>query len=144
MYYGYELMWTLTFVPVGFVIVMAVSAAYCLVYLVGARRGGAAAARYLRWCSMLLAAASAANLAYALLSGDAATFLAWYGVWPLFEMLVVGMMCLGSMWFMATAYVRGELRRSGCAGEGVGGRAASSSETDAPVFGAAEEASRYA
>lgn len=110
MYYGYELMWTLTFVPVGFAIVMAASIAYCLVYAVGAARGGTAAARYLRACSMALVAASVGDVVYAAASGDGATFLAWYGVWPLLEMAVLGIMCVGSLWFMAMAYVRGKVR----------------------------------
>lgn len=112
MYYGYDLMWTLTFVPVGFLIVMVASIAYCLVYVVGATRGGAAAARYLKACTISLLLASVADVVYALASGDAQTFLAWYGVWPLLEMAVLGVMCVGSLWFMAVAYVRGKSRET--------------------------------
>ncbi len=112
MYYGYELMWTLTFVPVGFLIVMAASIGYCLVYVVGAARGSVAAARYLKACTISLLLASLADVVYALASGDAQTFLAWYGVWPLLEMAVLGVMCVGSLWFMAAAYVRGKSREA--------------------------------
>lgn len=142
MYYGYELMWTLTFVPVGFVIVMAASIAYCLVYVVGASAGGTAAASYLRATTTLTLAASVGDVVYAVASGDGATFLSWYGVWPLAEMAVLGIMCVGSLWFMATAYVRGVTR---------GSRAADAGRDDsegghgtAALFDGSEEAGRDA
>ncbi|MDZ4170134.1 MAG: hypothetical protein U1E26_10870 [Coriobacteriia bacterium] len=109
MNYGYGQMWTLTFVPVGFVIVIASSMAYCLVYAVGASRGAVAAQVYLRFCDRALAVASACTIVYAVASGQATTFLAWYGVGPLVEMAVLGIMCVGSLWFMASVYVRGKV-----------------------------------
>lgn len=110
MYYGYELMWTLTFVPIGFVVVMASSMAYCIVYAVGASRGAEAASNYLTACNRAFVGASVATVVYAIASRQATTFFAWYGVGPLIEMAVLGAMCVGSLWFMASAYVRGKVR----------------------------------
>lgn len=109
MYHGYEMMWTFTFVPVGFVITMLAFLAFCFVYAVGASRGGAAAAAWVRFWGWAFLGASAADLVWAAATGSLGAFVELYGVTPLVEMTVLALLCVGSMWFMATAYVRGRL-----------------------------------
>lgn len=105
MYFGYTQMWRLTFVPAGFAIVMGTSIAYALVYFVGAEKGKAAATRYVSAVNYALVGLSVANLAFGALTGDLGLFVGSYGPGPLFEMAVLGVMCVGSLWFMARAYV---------------------------------------
>ena len=105
MYFGYETMWTLTFVPVAFVLVMAVGIALAFVYTVGTSRGASAARRYTLWCARLLAAGMIADVAYAFGSGQFAAFLRHYGWTPLFEMGLLGVMFIGAMLVMAMSYL---------------------------------------
>lgn len=105
MYYGYESMWMLTFVPVGFVITMIAFLAMCLVYAVGASRGKRGAASWLRFWSFAFVAAAAADVIYGVATGQVEDFLRLYGATPLAEMVLLAVMCVGSMWFMAVSYV---------------------------------------
>jgi len=104
-YFGYETMWTLTFVPIGFALVMAVGIGLAFVYAVGAARGKQAAARYTRAWTIALVVGLAADMIYAAVSGQWATFLSHYGIAPLIEMGVLAAMFVGAMWMMATSYV---------------------------------------
>lgn len=108
MYFGYEAMWTLTFVPIAFVLVMAVGSALALVYVVGASRGGRAGRRYVRVCMYLLGAGIVADVVYGVASGQFETFLRSYGWLPLVEMGFLGFMFIGSMWIMAMSYLSGK------------------------------------
>jgi hypothetical protein len=103
-YFGYTEMWRLAFLPIGFVIVMAASIAFGLVYVVGASKGRAAALRYTSVVAAAFLAASVADLLWAGLSGQLAMFLDRYGWTPLIEMAVLALMCVGSLWFMAVSY----------------------------------------
>lgn len=105
MYFGYAQMWLLTFVPAGFVIVMVGFVAFSLIYAVGATRGKKAAQRYLQVWTWLFLGLLAADIAYAITSGQMSSFLALYGVTPLIEMGMLAFMCVFGMWFMAVSYV---------------------------------------
>lgn len=104
MYYGYEMMSTLTFVPAGFVITVMTALSFTLVYAVGASRGARAAGVYSAVCTWITVAAFAADVVYAVASGQWKTFIEWYGTGPLFEMGLLALMFVGSMWFMAMSY----------------------------------------
>lgn len=110
MYFGYSEIWRFTFVPVGFVITMVAFIALCLVYAYGARRDARAVARYVNSVSMAFVAASAVDLGVALGTGQFGRFLTAFGWAPLTEMLVLAVMCVGSMWFMAVAYANSKSR----------------------------------
>lgn len=105
MNYGYESMWMLTFVPAGFVITMVAFLAMCLVYAVGAYRGRRSAAVWVRFWSIAFIVAAGADLAYGAATGQLGDFLRLYGVTPLAEMIILAVLCVGSMWFMAVSYV---------------------------------------
>jgi len=109
-YFGYEAMWTFTFVPVGFALVIGVSIALGLIYAVGASKGAEAAEKYLRTCTLVLAVGIAADIAYALLTSQIEQFMQAYGIVPLLEMTVLAGMCLGAMLLMASSYVRSKQR----------------------------------
>ncbi len=109
MYFGYNQMWVFTFVPVGFVITMAASVGFGLVYVVGARRGKAAAMRYNSVVAYSFLGLAALDLAWAAASGQLAGFLRAYGPGPLTEMIVLALMCVGSLWFMAVAYANSKV-----------------------------------
>lgn len=118
MYFGFERMWTLTFVPAGFVIVVVASLSLGCVYLVGAAKGGCAAVRYTRVCSWALLAALAADVVYAALSGQWSVFMDWYGVGTMLEMGLLAFMWVETMWLMATSYSRGRAREDAAKGSG--------------------------
>ena len=105
MNYGYQSMWMLTFVPVGFVITMVAFCAMCLVYAVGAYRGRRSAAAWVRFWSVAFVLAAAADLTYGVATGQLEDFLRLYGLTPLAEMVILAVLCVGSMWFMAVSYV---------------------------------------
>ena len=117
MYFGYAQIWRFTFVPLGFVIVMATFVALCAVYLVGASTNARTAARYLTWTLRLFGVAIVADVVFAIASGQLGVFVASFGISPLFEMVVLAFLCVGSMGFMASKYVAskasGEARASG-------------------------------
>jgi len=104
-YFGYDTMWTLTFVPVGFVLVMAVGIGLAFVYAVGASKGKQAAARYTRVWTIVLVVGLVADVTYAAVSGQWETFMSHYGIAPLIEMGVLAAMFVGAMWMMAASYV---------------------------------------
>lgn len=105
MYFGYQMMWMFTFVPLGFLLVMGVSVALGLIYAVGSARGRDAAIRYLRVCMAVLLVGGMAIIAYSLASGQLARFVAAYGIVPLLEMSILALMCVGAMALMASSYV---------------------------------------
>jgi len=108
-YFGYEAMWTFTFVPIAFVLVMVVGIALAFVYAVGAARGKQAAARYAQAWSIVFIVGFVADMTYAVISGQWAAFISAYGWAPVVEMGLLAAMFLGSMWMMAASYV-GEKR----------------------------------
>lgn len=107
MYFGYERMWTLTFIPVGFVVVMVGGLAFVGAYVVGALGGGRAAVRYTWGCTLVTVLACAGVLAYGVASGQWALFMDWYGPVPFIEMALLAFMWVASMGMMALSYSYG-------------------------------------
>lgn len=105
MYFGFETMWTFTFIPAAFTLVMAVGIALAFVYAVGASRGKAAAVMYTRACVAVLGAGLAAIGVYAIASDQLERFVGAFGYAPLVEMGLLAVMFIGSMMLMATSYV---------------------------------------
>ena len=98
-------MWTYTFVPIAFVLVMLVGIALGFVYAVGAARGKRAAARYAQVWTIVLIVGALADLVYAVITGQWAAFISAYGWTPVFEMALLAAMFIGAMWMMAASYV---------------------------------------
>jgi hypothetical protein len=107
MYFGYLTLSSYTFLAIGFCIVMAVGTALGLVYFVGASRGRRAAELWVRAWLAVLAVGAIADIGFAVASRQWAGFLMQYGLGPLFEMLTLAALFLGSMWFMALRYTQG-------------------------------------
>ena len=91
----------------GFWVVMAVGIALALVYAVGAKKGKRAAQMWTDVCVAALALGAVGVIAWALASGQLRSFLVQFGYGPLFEMLVLAALFIGSMWFMAVRYTQG-------------------------------------
>lgn len=108
MYFGFERMWVLTFLPLGFIAVLVSSLALTGVFFVGAFGGGAAAVRYHRLVSGLALAAMAGVVVLGVVTGQLSRFIDWYGIAPLAEMVILAGMCLGSCWLMAMSYTAGK------------------------------------
>lgn len=104
MYFGYGQIWLFAFVPVGFAIVMAASVALGFVFLVGPRRGGRAAVRYTSSVLGAFVLLSALDVAWATVTGRLAAFARAYGYGPLLEMIVLALLCVGSLGLMAMSY----------------------------------------
>jgi len=104
-YFGYQTIWVFTFVPIAFVLVMAVGIALAFVYAVGASRGYEAAARYTQVCGFVLLGGFVADLLYAAATGQWSAFVAAFGWTPLIEMGLLAAMFLGAMWLMAASYL---------------------------------------
>lgn len=113
MYFGYSQIWRFTFIPVGFLIVMATFIALALVYAVGASNGARAAARYVNLTMLIFLGAVALDLLFAVFTGRLTLFINTLGWVPLIEMTVLAALCIGSMWFMAVSYVTSKLREDG-------------------------------
>lgn len=111
MNYGFERMWTLSFLPLGFVVVMAGGLAFVGAYAVGATRGGRSALAYVRACSWALCLALLATVVFGVVEGQWALFVQWFGLTPMVEMALMSFMWLASMWLMATSYARGRVRQ---------------------------------
>lgn len=109
MYFGFERMWTLSFVPLGFAIVTLGSLALGCVYFVGGAKGGRAAATYTRACAWMVLAALVGDVIFAVASGQWSVFFGSYGVVPMAEMVLLAFMWLATMWLMAVSYSRGKM-----------------------------------
>jgi hypothetical protein len=96
-----------TFLAAGFWVVMVSGLALLLVYAVGATLGRRAARAWVNACVALLVVGIGADVAYAVVSGEWEAFLLAYGFGPLLEMGVLGLLFVGSMWFMALRYTQG-------------------------------------
>ncbi len=118
MHFGYERMWTFAFVQLGFVVTMLGGLAFTGAFVVGARRGGRAALKYTRGCSLAFAVALGACVAYGVATGEWGAFTDAYGAGPLLEMGVLGFMWVVAMWIMATSYSVGRARGDEIAADG--------------------------
>ena len=107
MYFGLLPLSAYPFLLVGFLIVMVVGLSLCLVYLVGSSRGKRAAQMWTDACAGTLILASVADVVWAVFSGQWRSFMLQFGFGPLTEMVVLGALFVGTMWFMAIRYTQG-------------------------------------
>ena len=98
---------TFTFIQAGFWLVMVIAFAFVLVFAVGAARGKRAAHLWTNACVTGLAIGTAADISWAVFSGEWRRFLQMFGPSPLVEMVVLAALLLGTMWFMAIRYTEG-------------------------------------
>jgi len=106
-YFGYAGLSRYTFLAVGFWVVMVSGFAFALVYAVGHTRGKRAARQWTSLCVALALLGGAADVAWAVLTGEWRLFVANYGYGPILEMVVLAALFLGTMWFMAIRYTEG-------------------------------------
>jgi hypothetical protein len=104
-YFGYETMWTFTFIPIAFVLVMVGGIALAFVYAVGAAKGKAAAVAYTRVWTAVIVVGLAVNVGVAVINGQFGRFVELAGWSPLFEMGLLGVMFVVAMLLMATSYL---------------------------------------
>ena len=95
-----------TFLAAAFWVVMVSGVGLILVYAVGTYRGKRAAQLWTNACVALLFIGLAADVVFAVLSGQWTSFMNVYGSGPLFEMAILGFLFVGSMWFMALRYTQ--------------------------------------
>lgn len=105
MYFGLAGIAGLPFVAIGVGVVLAWCLALGLVYVVGAKRGALAAAKYLRAVLMVGAAAVAVDFAWAVASGQWAIFMRRFGFAPMAEMVLLAFMFVFTMAWMGLTYV---------------------------------------
>ena len=107
MYFGYEGMSRYSFLSVGFWVVMVSAFAFLLVYFVGSTRGRRAAQMWTDVCIALVLLGGAADVVWAIVTGEWRSFMMSYGFGPVGEMAVLALLFLGTMWFMAIRYTGG-------------------------------------
>ena len=96
-----------TFLAAAFWVVMVSGVGLIMVYAVGTYRGKRAAQLWTNACVALLVVGLAADMAFAVLTGQWQSFMNVYGWGPLLEMGILGLLFVGSMWFMAIRYTQG-------------------------------------
>jgi hypothetical protein len=106
-YFGYLSLQSFTFLSAGFFVVMVAGLGLTLVYPVGAYRGKRAAELWVKSCVAILVVGLAADVAFAVASRQWEAFLLTYGLGSLLEMGILGLLFVGSMWFMAVRYTQG-------------------------------------
>lgn len=106
MYFGYLSLQSLTFLAAGFVVVMTAGLGLILVYAVGTYRGKRAAQLWVRACVGVLVIGLAADMVFAVATRQWEAFLLAYGLGSFVEMVVLGLLFVGSMWFMALRYTQ--------------------------------------
>ena len=107
MYFGNAQLGRYTFVGMGFWLVLAVGFAFALVYGVGSTRGKRAAQMWTDACLGTVILGGILDLAWAFVSGEWRLFMRDVGPTPLAEMFVLGLLFIGTMWFMAVRYTQG-------------------------------------
>ena len=107
MYFGLLPLSAYPFLLVGFWITMVIAFALGLVYLVGSKRGKRAARVWTTVCVGAFLAAGAANVAWAVFSGQWRSFMLRIGSGPFTEMVMLAVLFVGVMWFMALRYTQG-------------------------------------
>ena len=106
MYFGYLSLQSFTFLVAAFWVVMVAGVGLILVYAVGTYRGKRAAQLWTNACVAVLVVGIAADVVFAMVSGQWEAFLLAYGSGTLFEMGLFGLLFVGSMWFMALRYTQ--------------------------------------
>jgi hypothetical protein len=105
-YFGYLSLQSFTFLAAGFFVVMAAGVGLILVYAVGAYRGRRAAELWVKACVAVLVVGLIADIVFAVVSRQWEAFLLAYGFGSLLEMGMLGLLFVGSMWFMALRYTQ--------------------------------------
>jgi hypothetical protein len=106
MYFGYLSLQSFTFLAAGFFVVMVAGVGLILVYPVGTYRGKQAAELWVKSCVAILIFGLAADIVFAVVSRQWEAFLLAYGLGSLLEMGILGLLFVGSMWFMAVRYTQ--------------------------------------
>lgn len=96
-----------TFLSAGFWVVMVVAIAFALVYAVGPTRGKAAARMWTDASLGLALFGAAADVLWAVESGEGRVFLELQGAGPLLGMVALAVLLTGTMWWMAIRYTDG-------------------------------------
>lgn len=96
-----------TFLPVGFWVVVVAAVAFALVYAVGPTRGKRAARMWVDSSLGLALLGAAADIVWALESGEVLRFVRTYGLVPIVGMLAFFALVLGIMRYMAIRYTDG-------------------------------------
>ena len=107
MYFGNAGMAQYTFLAVGFWVVMVSGFAFALVLAVGPTRGKRSARMWVNLCVAIAVLGAAADVVWAMATGEWRSFIANYGSGPLIEMVMLAVLFLGTMWFMAIRYTGG-------------------------------------
>lgn len=105
MYFGLAGIAGLPFVAIGVGVVLAWCLALGLVYVVGAKRGALAAAKYLRVVLLIGAAAVVVDFAWAVASGQWSLFIRLFGFAPMAEMVLLAFLFVFTMVWMGLTYV---------------------------------------
>jgi threonine/homoserine/homoserine lactone efflux protein len=105
-YFGYLSLQSFTFLAAGFFVVMTSGIGLILVYAVGASRGRRAAELWVNACVAILVVGLIADIVFAVATRQWEAFLLAYGLGSLLEMGVLGLLFVGSMWFMALRYTQ--------------------------------------
>jgi hypothetical protein len=105
-YFGYLSLQSFTFLAAGFVVVMTAGVGLIMVYAVGTYRGKRAAELWVNACVALLVIGLAADMVFAVVTRQWEAFLLAYGLGSLIEMGILGLLFVGSMWFMALRYTQ--------------------------------------
>lgn len=95
------------FLGAGFWVVMVTGVGLALVYVVGATRGRRAAQQWIDACMLVLAVGGIVDIVWALVSGQWRSFMVQFGFAPLAEMMLLGALFIGTMWWMAVRYTAG-------------------------------------
>jgi hypothetical protein len=105
-YFGYLSLQSFSFLAAGFWVVMVSGVGLILVYAVGTYRGKRAARLWTRACISVLAIGLAVDIVFAVVTKEWEAFMLAYGFGSLLEMVVLGLLFVGSMWFMALRYTQ--------------------------------------
>ncbi|MCL2679922.1 MAG: hypothetical protein FWF11_00370 [Coriobacteriia bacterium] len=106
---GFAGMASFHFILIGFVWVVGCAILFAGAYLVGARNGGRAAAKYTVLMTWIFLGGIIVIAAYAFISQEIQGFIETYNYSILIELVLLAMGCVWIMWFMATQYARGRI-----------------------------------
>lgn len=113
MYFGLARISQLPFVPLGIALVLLWSLGFCLVFVVGAQRGGRPALKFFRIVLWVGVAVLAATWLWAVVTGQWRLFMSGFGWEPMAEMLVLAAMYIFTLAWMNMRYISDRLREEG-------------------------------
>ena len=109
MAHGYTGMASFVSLQMGLVWVIGCVILFTGAYIVGATKGGRAAAKYTALTTWFFLIGFVAIVSYAYVIGEARRFLEDYPYTVAIEMFLLALGCVWIMWFMATQYSRGRI-----------------------------------